>query len=172
MLAQLKAQKEEARRRKSDVIRRNLFRLAVFRKAKTVLCYVALPYEVGTRRVIERMLEAGKRVLVPRVVRRSLALSELKDPDQDLAPGAFGVLEPLPHARRPVGVKQIDLVLVPGLAFDRQGHRLGHGLGYFDRLLARLPKTTSRVGVCFDFQLLDRLPVHAHDQAVHAVLSA
>ncbi len=172
MLRQLRTQKEEARRRKSELIRRKLVRLAAFRKAKTVFCYVSLPYEVETRRLIEQMLDAGKRVVVPRVVRRQLLLSELRDPDEELSPGAFGVLEPRPQARRPVRPKELDLAIVPGLAFDRLGRRLGHGLGYFDRLLARVPRDTPTVGVCFSFQLVDRLPAGPHDRPVHRVLFA
>ena len=172
LMHQLKTQKEEARCRKSDIIRRKLCRLAAFRKAKTVLCYVSLSYEVKTRRFIEQMLKIGKRVVVPKVRGRSLVLSEVEDPDRDLAPGAFGVLEPAPQACRPVGVRDLDLVVVPGLAFDRRGHRLGHGHGYFDRLLARLPKDTPTVGLCFGFQLLDCLPTDPHDQAVHTVVCA
>lgn len=171
IVRQLTQQKEDDRRRKSAVIRRKLRRLEVFRNAKTIVCYVSLPYEVETWRLIERMCEDRKRVVVPVVHQEELQLSELRCPD-DLAPGAFGVWEPLPRARRFVSPKDVDLVLVPGLAFDRAGHRLGHGHGYFDRLLARLPRPTPTVGLCFAFQLLDRLPHQPHDQPVHTVLSA
>ena len=172
LLHQLKRQKEEERRRKSRAIQRKVCRLAVFRKARVVCCYVSLPYEVETWQLIERMLEAGKRVVVPRVRNRTLQLSEVSDPVRDLAPGAFGVWEPTPQTLRPVDVGDVDLMVVPGLAFDRQGHRLGHGQGYFDRLLARVPKTTPTVGVCFDFQLFEHLPTHPHDRPVQTVLAA
>ncbi len=172
LLRHLRAQKEAVRRRKSEIIRRKLSRLAMFRNAKVVLCYVSLPYEVETWRLLSTMLEMGKRVIVPRVKRTTLGLSELKNPTTDLAPGAFGVWEPTPSARRPVRPDELELVLVPGLAFDRQGHRLGHGQGYFDRFLSCLPDTIPTIGLCFDFQLLDRLPTRPHDQRVHTVLSA
>jgi len=172
LLRRLKTQKEEDRRRKSEAIRRKLFRLAVFRRAKSVLCYISLSYEVETRRLIEQMLQAGKRVAVPVVRNQELVPSELRDPASELAPGAFGVLEPTRKAIRPVALNELDLVLVPGLAFDHSGHRLGHGRGYFDRLLVRLPNTTPTVGLCFDFQLLDHLPTHPHDQTVQRVLTA
>jgi 5-formyltetrahydrofolate cyclo-ligase len=146
--------------------------LKVFRLAKTVCCYVSLPDEVQTGPLIMRMLEAGKRVVVPKVQGRRLALFEVRDPARELASGAFGVLEPTPGALRPVALERLDLVLVPGLAFDRRGHRLGRGEGYFDRLLARLPKSTPTIGVCYDFQRVDRLPNEPHDQAVGAVISA
>jgi 5-formyltetrahydrofolate cyclo-ligase len=172
LLRLLKQQKEEERRRKSEAIRRKLSRLAVFRRANTVMCFVSLPYEVQTKRFIEQMLEAGKRVVVPRVHNGELLLSELTDPAKDLAPGSFGVWEPRPQSVRPVRCDELDLMLVPGLAFDRMGHRLGHGHGYFDRLLGRLPRRAHTIGLCFDFQLLDRLPTRPHDQTVQRVVSA
>ena len=174
MLRALKQQKEDDRRRRSKAIQRKVFRLTAFRRAKVICCYVALPYEVQTWQMIEAMLLQGKRVAVPWVRPRSkrLQLSEVRRPRADLAPGAFRVLEPVPAARRPVPVRDVDLVLVPGLAFDRQGHRLGHGLGYFDRFLARVPKTTPTVGLAYRRQLVNRLPAAAHDRAVQTVLTA
>lgn len=174
MMRQLRQQQEASRRRKSEAIWRKLRRLTAFRRAKVVLCYVALPYEVQTRGMIERMLAAGKRVVVP-VVRRStrrLWLSEVRDPAADLAPGAFQVPEPVRGARRPVPAREVDLAIVPGLAFDRRGHRLGHGLGFFDRFLARLPESVPTIGLAYRFQLLAALPVLQHDRAVRTVLSA
>ena len=168
---QLTTQQEGTRRRKSGVIQRKLTRLAVFRHAKTVCCYVSLPYEVDTWRLIKQMLAMGKRVVVPKVARQRLILSELQDPARDLAPGRFGVWEPIPQAVRPVSVEELDLMVVPGIAFDRAGHRLGHGFGYFDRLLTRVPDVPT-VGFCFAFQLFDRLPRAPHDRAVQTVLSA
>ena len=173
-LRRLFSQKEEIRARNSRAIARKVFRLRAFRHASVVCCNVALPYEVQTWWRIEEMLERGKRVGVPIVQTRTkrLGISEVRDPSTELVPGAFGVLEPAPRARRPLPLREVDLVLVPGLAFDRRGHRLGHGYGYFDRFLARLPKRTKTVGLAFRFQLLDRLPTTLHDHAVHTVVSA
>ena len=174
VLHYLKHQQEGIRRRRSEAIRRKVFRLTAFRRAAVVCCYVALPYEVQTRRMIDAMLSQGKRVAVPVVHRRSkrMTLSELRDPERELSRGAFGVPEPAPEMRRPVRLQDVDLALVPGIAFDRRGHRLGHGFGYFDRLLSRLPKTTPTIGLAFQFQLVDRLPVASHDHAVQKVLTA
>ena len=174
LLRRLKQQKEDERRRKSEAIWRKICRLTAFRRAGIVCCYVALPYEVQTWRMIEDMLALGKRVVVPVVQPRTkrLRLSELLDPYAELARGMFGVWEPVASAIRPVPVRDVDLVLVPGLAFDRRGHRLGHGHGFFDRFLARLPKATPTMGLAFRFQLLDRLPIAPHDHAVQTVLTA
>lgn len=170
----LRQQKEQVRRRKSAIIWRKLVRLTAFRRAAWVCCYVALPHEVQTWGLIETMLEHGKRVAVPyvRPGSRRLGLSEVIDPGADLAPGAFGVWEPRPKARRPIRTSQLDLALVPGVAFDRKGRRLGHGLGYYDRFLARLPRSTTTVGLAYRFQVFDRLPTELHDHAVSTVLTA
>ena len=174
LLQRLRQQEENERRRRSKAIGRKVVRLTAFRRAQMVCCYVALPYEVQTWQLIEDMLARGKRVVVPVVQPRTkrLLLSEVRDPVTELARGAFGVWEPVPGARRPVPMRDLDLVLVPGIAFDRRGHRLGHGLGYFDRFLARLPKAIPTMGLAFRFQLLDRLPTAAHDHAVQKVLAA
>ena len=174
LLRQLKQQKEDDRRRKSAAIRRQVFRLRAFRGAKTVCCYVALPYEVQTWQMIEEMLAQGKQVVVPvtQSQNKRLGLCEIRDPATELVRGAFGVFEPHPSVRRPIRVDEIDIVLVPGVAFDRRGHRLGHGHGYFDRFLARLPKATPTVGLAFQFQLLDRLPTATHDHVLQTVLTA
>lgn len=172
VLRRLKTQPEEDRRRKSEAIGRKLAQLDVFRTAKVVCCYVSLAYEVETRQLIAQMLATGQRVIVPRLEARDVELCELRDPATELAPGAFGVPEPSRDACRRVDPGAVDLVLVPGIAFDRRGHRLGHGGGYFDRLLSRLPRTTCTVGLCFDFQLLDHLPTDPHDHAVQTVISA
>ena len=174
LLSLLKRQREDERRRKSEAIRRKVFRLTAFRRAHTICCYVALPYEVQTWRMIEEILARKKRVVVPVTQPRTkrLRLSEVQDPAAELIRGRFGVPEPRPGARRSVPGREVDLVLVPGLAFDRRGHRLGHGHGYFDRFLARLPKATPTVGLAFRFQLLDCLPHAAHDHAVQTVLTA
>lgn len=170
----LKEQKEEVRRQKSRTIWRKVLRLTAFRQAKTVFCYVALPYEVQTWQMIESMLAKGKRVVVPvaKPQTKRLALSEVRNPARELARGAHGVFEPSRGVFRPVSVEAVDLALVPGIAFDRKGLRLGHGQGYFDRFLARLPKDTPTVGLAFRFQLFDSLPAAAHDRAVSQVLTA
>ena len=174
LLRLLQQQKEDERRRRSEAIHRKVFRLTAFRRARTVCCYMALPYEVQTRQMINVMLSQGKRVAIPVVQPRTkrLRLSEVRDPATELIPGAFGVAKPRRGALRPVRVDEVDLVLVPGLAFDRHGHRLGHGQGYFDRFLSRVPKTTPTVGLAFRFQLFDCLPTAPHDHAVQTVLTA
>ena len=113
-------------------------------------------------------LGAGKQLVYPRVDGETLVFEEVNDLSR-LAPGAFGVLEP--RGGRAVAVDRIDVLLVPGVAFDRSGHRLGYGKGFYDRAIAKCSDNTVRVGFAYDFQVVDALPVGEHDQPVAALMT-
>ncbi len=170
LLRQGKAERREA----SGRVQEALYGLKEFREAKCLLIYAALPEEVDTLPVIERSLAAGKSVVLPRVLRRprSLELREIRNLREDLEKGSFGVLEPRASVTRLVRPEEVDCAVVPGIAFDRKGRRLGRGAGYFDRLLAELPRQAARVGLAFGFQVVDELPAEFHDEPVDKVLSA
>ncbi len=172
LLRRLRGQPEAGRRAKSRAIGRRLRRLKVYRRARTLLCYVAFDCEVETLPILRQALSDGKRVAVPAIVPPSkhLLAVEIRDPDSDLRAGHFGIPHPRMTAKR-VPLKRLDLVVMPGVAFDRRGHRLGRGGGYFDRFLSRLPRTARRVGLAFEFQLLDELPVESHDLPACAVVT-
>jgi len=108
---------------------------------------------------------AGKSFAYPRVVEGRLDLFRTASL-HELAPGAFGVREPLAKIEHAVAPETLDLILVPGVAFTRSGERLGRGGGFYDRLLASLPGQVCKIGVCFDSQVQHELPVEAHDQRV------
>jgi 5-formyltetrahydrofolate cyclo-ligase len=173
LLRRLREHPERARQAKSRAIGRRLRRLKMYRRAKTLLCYVAFDGEVETRAILRRALDDGKRVAVPVTVpstKRLLAV-EIRDPDRDLdVKGHFGIPHPARTGRR-IPKAKLDLVLMPGVAFDRRGHRLGRGGGYFDRFLSRLPSRARRVGLAFEFQLMKELPVESHDLPAHAVVT-
>lgn len=165
LLRRLRNQPERARRAKSRSIARRLRRLRTYQRAKTLLCYVAFDGEVETLQILRQALSDGKRVAVPAIVppsKRLLAV-EIRDPDRDLTAGHFGIPHPRMTTRR-VALKSLDLVVVPGVGFDRRGRRLGRGGGYFDRFLERVPGSAWKVGLAFDFQLLrGKLPEEKHD---------
>jgi 5-formyltetrahydrofolate cyclo-ligase len=163
---------------KSAQIQDILFELPEFGRAKTVSFYVTKPGsgEVDTEQMIKASLRMGKRVFLPVVERtaRKLALSELRDFEAELAPGAFNVPEPKPEYRRPVQARECDLIIVPGIAFDLHGHRLGFGGGYYDRLLreiASLRLGIPFVGLAYELQVVDSLPHTGHDVAVHILVT-
>ena len=136
----------------------------LFLAAQTVLLYWSMPEEVDTHALIRKWSER-KRIVLPRVCGEELEL-RLYDPER-MVPGYRGILEPAEDAL-PVPDAEIDLAIVPGLAFDRAGHRLGRGKGYYDRLLPRLH--CPKLGLAFPCQVLDEVPIEAHDVALDGII--
>lgn len=155
-----------ARRRLSPGCRQSASRLIVeavlrsplLRSAECLLGYWPCGTEVDLSALLAALHEGGKRVLVPHVA-EGLELFEAVpwSPDVSLQPGPYGLLQPPLHLGGPL--PDPDLVLVPGLAFDRSGGRLGQGKGYYDRYLAGLPRTSVRIGVGFEAQVLEAIPM-------------
>ncbi len=146
--------------------------LRSFMAARTVLLTLPFRTEWDTWPLVQAALDAGKGVAVPRVntATRMLDLHAIVDPVGDVGAGHQGIPEPLPHC--PVAAPaDIDWVLVPGVAFDRQGGRLGYGGGYYDRLLPMLPRHAARIAGAFDLQLVGKVPVGPHDVRVDAIVT-
>ncbi len=138
------------------------------------MCYAAISGEVETRQIIRKALSDGKRVAVPVTVssKKRLIAVEISDPKRDLlGKGPLGIPEPHPKKRLPLARKELDLVLVPGVAFDAQGQRLGRGGGYYDRFLSKLPDGVPQIGLAFRFQVVADLPFEKHDKPVSLVLT-
>ena len=164
----------EERLQKSKQIHTALFELDHFKRSRCVLIYISLEREVDTHAIIEHCFRTGKQVAVPRVnpAQGALEIREITSWDGQLEKGTFGVMEPREDRARLVDLNEIDCVVVPGVAFDHEGRRLGHGQGYYDRLLSRIKPDIPRIALAFDVQLIDHLPQDSHDQPVHTVLSA
>jgi len=161
---------------KSDQIQKMLFSSSEFQCAKTVCFYVAKGNEVQTERMIKDSLQLGKRVLVPITDKKSgkLVLSELFDFDSELEPGTFGILEPKPACRREVSATEAEVIIVPGVAFDIRGHRMGHGKGYYDRFLRHVSSLKTGalfVGLAYESQVLDEIPHGPNDMPVHRIVT-
>lgn len=140
--------------------------LPEYAEASTVLLYVSVGDEVRTGDLIRRCMEAGRRAVIPYCLPDELELFLLRNLDE-LTPGMLDILEPRPELRadprRRVPIEEVDLVLVPGLAFDRRGGRLGHGKAYYDKLLGGKAESTRTVGLAFECQLVDEVPMAPHD---------
>ena len=160
--------------RVSGAIFERLAGLSKYARARTVLCYVSFRSEVSTRTFLGRMRADGKRVIVPYCQAQHLELFCLTS-FCDLAPGTVGILEPKPELRgqnqRRAEVQELDLLVIPGLAFDRQGGRLGYGKGYFDRLLLGARADALLAAVAFECQLVAAVPMQPYDVRVDAVIT-
>lgn len=170
ILRELKLQKEEDRERKSRAIKQKLFGLKAFKKAKTVMFYVSCAGEAKTQEMIKAAQKLGKIVAVPISLKSRKLLPALFRSESRLVEGPYGVMEPA--LKKFVPPEDLDLIVVPGVAFDKKGNRLGRGKGYYDIFLSQLPQDTPTVGVAFDFQILPKIPSTATDVAVKRVLFA
>ena len=168
----LKEQNKEDVLRKSALIAEQFWQLPSIQAAKSILFYASMPGEVDTLLMIEKACFLGKRVALPIVEKNQRKLiPTLISSMKDVHKGTYGIHEPLLDLDKALALKDIDAVIVPGLAFDRQNHRLGRGAGYYDRFLSTLPKTVTTVGLAFDFQLTDSLPIEAHDVRLAFVIA-
>jgi len=137
-----------------------LAQLLAHLRPRVVFAYLSKAGEVGTRTVIEHLLAEGITLVVPSLVDRTRMVATRFPGWQALRPGALGILTP---PSKEACTETVDLVLVPGLAFSTRGARLGYGAGYYDRWLAAHPAAT-RVGLAFEYQLSEQVPVAAHDE--------
>ena len=143
---------------------------AQWRAAQSILFFAPLPEELDVWPLMIEALAAGKRAALPRFMpaAQGYVACQILDPVADLELGQFGIREPRCRCAR-FESKQLDLILVPGLAFDLQGGRLGRGKGYYDKLLEALRGSTC--SVAFDQQVLDEIPMAPHDMRLDCILS-
>jgi 5-formyltetrahydrofolate cyclo-ligase len=167
-IKQLKSLHTDAEKEKqSAIIFMKVEQLSVFQKANTILLYWSMDDEVSTHNFIEKWWKT-KTILLPVVDGNTLRIKKYAG-KQSMKPGEqFGILEPI--GIEFTSFENIDLIILPGMAFDQKNNRLGRGRGYYDKLL----ETTKavRVGVCFDFQYFENIPVEMHDLPMGIVVNA
>jgi len=154
----------------SDAIAGRVLAQPGYVKAGTVMAYVAFRCEADTREIMRVAWAVGKRVVLPRCnpEEKSLELYVVEDTGH-LAPGAYGIMEPVPGRCQRVHADEVELVCVPGVAFTREGGRLGYGGGYYDRFLASLHAGVISVGLAFELQLVTAIPLGRCDHRVTLV---
>jgi 5-formyltetrahydrofolate cyclo-ligase len=165
---------QESRETVSREICRRLAALREYQAAGTVMFYVNMPQEVDTRHFLPIARQQGKRIVIPHCRGGRIELFRWEDMEE-LEPSPFGVLEPKPElcqrADRAIAPRDIDLVVVPGVAFDPHGGRLGHGKGYYDGLLTQMRPGTPFVALAFQCQMVSAIPVEPHDVFMHKVIT-
>lgn len=171
MLAERAALAAPYRERASARVCEHLLTLPEVAAARAVLAYASFGSEIDLDPALRALIREGVGVFLPRVEGSELAVARVRDLEADLVPGWRGVREPRASDRRPARPDRVHAALVPGVAFDRHGHRLGYGGGHFDRLLARLVPGTAKIGVAFSVQLVDAVPALPHDVAMDVILT-
>ncbi|WDQ14601.1 5-formyltetrahydrofolate cyclo-ligase [Rhodopirellula sp. P2] len=158
----------------SQAVTDTVLQLPVYQEAGCVMWYIDVRAEVRTRHVLPAAIESGQQVIVPFCVDGELELFRLESMEE-LSEGAYRILEPREELRgvasRRVSVTDLDLVLVPGVGFDRQGGRIGHGKGYYDKLLRNVRPDAPLVALAFECQVFDAIPVQSHDICMDMVVT-
>ena len=169
LLARRRAMDQAVWQTASKAAQQRLANLELFQQAGSIALYSPIQLEVDTELLFTTALSAGKRVLYPVVCGNNLLFREVSETSQRTA-GAFGILEPC-IVGEDHSLAAVDLIVVPGVAFDLLGHRIGFGKGYYDRCLSQHQKHGTLVGLCHDFQLLDEIPAEGHDIRMQYVVT-
>ena len=149
--------------------------LEQWKRAEIVLAFLSMKDELDTTPILKKVLEQGKILAVPKVTGEDLVFYQIQNLERDVAPGAFGILEPV-SGLCPVAVETLSehhsVALVPGLAFDRENFRLGRGKGFYDRFLASAGDSLYKIGIGYSFQLVEKVPREPHDKALDLVITS
>ncbi|MGA8240634.1 MAG: 5-formyltetrahydrofolate cyclo-ligase [Desulfobacterales bacterium] len=158
---------------KTSLIQNRLFDFANFLEAKIALLYIENPNEVKSAEIIRRTFDQNKIVVLPLVKTdtKKFKLFKIDDFAKDLKPGQNGILQPDPGRCRTVPIDCIDIAIIPGVAFDEKGGRIGSGDGFYDRLIPHLPVTTRKVALALDYQIIPQAPIESHDKHVDIIIT-
>ncbi|HOK49772.1 MAG TPA: 5-formyltetrahydrofolate cyclo-ligase [Sedimentibacter sp.] len=154
----------------SRIIMNKIIGLKTYKQSKVIFVYMDFKNEVMTSDLIKHMLAEKKRVVIPYtdIVNTLVIPSEITE-EADLKLSPFGYNEP--KKIMPVDVEEIDLVLVPGVVFDKNLNRIGFGKGYYDRILKNLKPGAKKIGLAHDFQVLDEIPAEDHDIKMDMIIT-
>jgi 5-formyltetrahydrofolate cyclo-ligase len=160
----------------SRAILNRILAMDVFRRSQTVMAYSSFGSEIDTSPLLLAVLGCGKTLLLPKVNRAAggLDVYEVRNIESDLRTGVYGILEPVPETCAWRAPSEQELILVPGVAFDRQGARIGYGRGYYDKLLASCRSINSSlhtVAAAFEVQVVDAVPMEPHDVRIDVLVT-
>lgn len=136
-------------------------------QSNIILAFHPLKDEVNILPLLKCLFEEGKTILIPEVISDTEMQLRIYNPEDKMQEGVLGTQVPQGHIY--TDYQDIDLIIVPGVAFDRQGHRLGRGKGYYDRFLKSVPQAFT-IGICFPYQLLEKVPHESHDAIMNEII--
>lgn len=158
---------------KSSIIVKKLTASEEYIKSQTVFIYMDFKNEVMTSSLIKKMLDEGKRVVIPYTDTLNTVIIpvELHNIEEDLKVCSFGYLEPKKEKIVPVELKELDLIIVPGVAFDKNLNRIGFGKGYYDRILTTKRHDAKAVAIAYELQVLEEIPYEEHDVKMDIIIT-
>ena len=157
----------------SDIITDKLLNLDCIKNAKNIMLYLDFNNEVSTDSLIKKLLNLGKIVSSPITLKeeRKLIPSQITDLKNGIQYGAYNIREPKPECSPAINIKDLDVVIVPAVAYDKNCYRLGYGGGFYDRFLENLRKDAVTIGIAFDLQIFDEVPKEAHDAQLDYIVT-
>ncbi len=157
----------------SKKIMENVINLNIYQKSTNIMLYIATQDEVQTQEIIKSAQKDKKRIFIPLIIRRDNILlpSLVTDFKKELVQGNLGIYQPRKEFYRIYPPSVLDLIIIPGVAFTIQGHRLGRGGGYYDRFLSQLGKKTPTIALSFEMQILDKIPFDVQDMPVDYIIT-
>lgn len=170
------AKKKEAlplveKREMDNAIYETIINSHEFINAKVIFIYISFGKEVDTHNIIQYAIASGKEVCVPRVISRLKGMRALKINSLDeLEISNYGILEPKENSEE-VSVENMDLAVIPGLAFDLQGGRIGYGGGFYDRFFSNSDINIKKIALAYEFQILEEIPLEDHDIAIDSIIT-
>lgn len=174
MITALESLSEDEIALKTRKIENRLFDFANFIEANITMLYVSCPGEVSTRNIIKYCLDYKKIIVLPAFDPQKfrIRLFKIDNIEKDLKPGSREMLEPDTARCKPVPVECLDIAIIPGIAFDEKGGRVGSGEGYYDRFIPKLPITTRKVSIAFEDQIIPQAPMESHDKHVDIIITS
>jgi 5-formyltetrahydrofolate cyclo-ligase len=161
----------DIRKQWDENILNNLIKSDWYKKANTIFAFVSFKSEADTHKIIKYSIQDQKTVCVPRIKSKQKGIEIFKiDSFDQLENGYFGILEPI-ESCPVINSKDIDLILMPGVAFDRQGGRVGYGAGFYDRFLSNMNNNVDKIAVAYHFQILDNIPMDEHDVRIDGIVT-
>ncbi|MGB5156105.1 5-formyltetrahydrofolate cyclo-ligase [Desulfobacterium sp. N47] len=159
--------------KKTQSIEQRLFEFANFVEAKIALLYINSLYEVASNDIINISLNFNKIVVLPSFNRdkNEITLLKIEDLTTDLKLGENNTLEPDAETCKPIPIDFVEIAIIPGLAFDEKGGRVGSGDGLYDRLIPKLPPTARKVGLAYESQIIQHVPMESHDKQVDIIIT-
>jgi 5-formyltetrahydrofolate cyclo-ligase len=164
---------DEERAEKMKVLQNRLLSFANYQESKIAFLPSSRENEMDLSGIIRQSIKLNKIVVLPsyRAGKPDITLLKLDDPDGELVQGALGNMEPDPQKCKVVPIDSIDIAIIPGLAFDEKGGRIGTGKGYFDNFIPQLPITARKVSLAFEDQLIQQVPMESHDKYVDIIIT-
>ena len=167
---------EEERIQKSQSIISTLTNLEEYKNSETIMCYIDFKGEVITSDILNSDINRNKTICVPIISNaedgsRHIIASVLKDTESELCKGCFGIMEPKSEYIRLLEPQKIDLVIVPGVVFDEKRNRIGFGAGFYDRFLRNVRNDCVKVGLAYEFQVVDDVPVNDFDIPMDIIIT-